>query len=89
MALGAQASDVLWLVVSQAFRMGALGVAIGIAAALATTRLLETLLFNVKANDPLTFAAVSTLLFGVLMTAAYLPARRATRVNPVIALRAD
>ena len=89
MALGAQAGDVRSLVVSQAVRLGAAGLAIGLAGALAATRVLDSLLFGVSASDPLTFAAVSAALTGVLVLAAYLPARRATRVDPIVALRAD
>jgi ABC-type antimicrobial peptide transport system permease subunit len=89
MALGAQSADVRFLVVSQALRLGAAGLAIGIAGALAITRVLDSLLFGVSASDPLTFASVSAALITVLLLAAYLPARRATRVDPIVALRAD
>jgi putative ABC transport system permease protein len=89
MALGAQAADVRSLVVNQAVRLGTAGLAIGIAGALAVTRVLESQLFGVSASDPLTFAAVSAALIIVLLLAAYLPARRATRVDPIVALRAD
>ena len=89
MALGAQAADVRSLVVSQAVRLGAAGLAMGLAGALAVTRVLDSLLFGVTACDPLTFAAVSAALITVLLLAAYLPARRATRVDPIVALRAD
>ena len=89
MALGAQASDVRALVVSQALRMGVIGVGVGVVGAFLTTRMLEGLLFGVKANDPATFAAVCAMLLGVLIAAAYVPARRATRVDPLVALKAD
>ncbi len=89
MALGAQAADVRSLVVSQAMRLGAAGLAMGIVGALAVARVLDSLLFGVSASDPLTFAAVSAALITVLVLAAYLPARRATRVDPIVALRAD
>jgi putative ABC transport system permease protein len=89
MALGAQAADVRSLVVSQAVGLGAAGLAMGIAGALAVTRVLDSLLFGVTASDPLTFAAVSAALITVLLVAAYVPARRATRVDPIVALRAD
>jgi putative ABC transport system permease protein len=89
MALGARAADVRSLVVNQAVRLGSVGLVIGIAGALTVTRVLNSLLFGVTASDPLTFAAVSTTLVVVLVLAAYLPARRATRVDPIVALRAD
>jgi putative ABC transport system permease protein len=88
-ALGAQASDVRALVVSQALRMGAVGVGIGAIGAFMTTRLLEDLLFGVTPNDPATFAASCVMLTGILLVAAYMPARRATRVDPLVALRAE
>jgi len=89
MALGAQATDVRALIVSQALRMGTLGIGAGLIGALLATRVLQDLLFGVSANDPATFAAVCVMLLGVLLVAAYLPARRATRVDPLVALRAD
>ena len=89
MALGAQATDVRTLVVGQALRIGLAGLTIGLAGAVAATRVLGSLLFGVSANDPVTFAGVCSLLMGVVIVAAYLPARRATRVDPMIALRAD
>jgi putative ABC transport system permease protein len=89
MALGARAADVRSLVVNQALRLGAAGLAIGVAGALAVTRVLDSQLFGVTASDPLTFAVVSAALITVLVLAAYLPARRATRVDPIVALRAD
>jgi predicted lysophospholipase L1 biosynthesis ABC-type transport system permease subunit len=89
MALGAQAADVRSMVVNQAVRLGATGLAIGVGGALAVTRVLDSLLFGVSASDPLTFVFVSTALVGVLVLAAYLPARRATRVDPIVALRAE
>ena len=89
MALGAQAGDVRRLVVTQAALLGVAGLAAGVAAALVLTRALSSLLFGVTAYDPSTFGAVSALLMAVVAAAAYLPARRATRVDPMIALRAD
>jgi putative ABC transport system permease protein len=89
MALGAQASNVRSLVVSQALRMGAIGMGAGLLGALVATRVLQDLLFGVSPNDPATFAAVCVMLLGVLLVAAYLPARRATQVDPLVALRAD
>jgi putative ABC transport system permease protein len=89
MALGAQAADVRSLVVGQAVRIGAAGLAIGLVGAMLATRVLDSLLFGVTAGDPVTFAGVSAALLAVLLAAAYLPARRATRVDPMVALRAD
>jgi putative ABC transport system permease protein len=89
MALGAQARDVRGLIVAQALRMGAAGLAIGVVGALFVTRVLDSLLFGVSPSDPLTFAAVSAALISVLVLAAYLPARRATRVDPMVALRTE
>jgi putative ABC transport system permease protein len=76
-------------VVTQAALLGVAGLAAGVAAALVLTRALSSLLFGVTAYDPSTFGAVSALLMAVVAAAAYLPARRATRVDPMIALRAD
>jgi putative ABC transport system permease protein len=87
MALGAQRQDVLRLVLGQGARIAFLGVAIGLAAAAALARLLSTLLFSVSASDPATFAAVAVLLIAVALLACYIPARRALRVDPIIALR--
>jgi predicted permease len=87
MALGAQSHDILRLIVGQGARLALTGIAIGIAAALALTRLMKTLLFGVSATDPLTFSGVSILLIVVALAACYIPARRATRVDPMTALR--
>jgi len=87
MALGAQPSDVLRLMVGHGARMALIGVAIGIVAALGLTRLMANQLFGVSPYDPLTFAGVATLLAIVAVAACYMPARRATRVDPMIALR--
>ncbi len=89
MALGAQRGDVLRMVVGQAMALAAAGIAIGGIGALLLTRLMTGLLFNVKPGDPLTFAAVACVLGVVAMVASYLPGLRATRVDPVIALRAE
>jgi ABC-type antimicrobial peptide transport system permease subunit len=87
MALGADRARVLRLVLRQGLVLAAIGVALGIAIAAAGSRLLESLLFGVRGLDPITFAG-ACLLFGVVTLAAtYIPARRATRVDPMIALR--
>jgi predicted permease len=89
MALGAQSRDVMRLVVGEGVRMALLGVAAGIAGALGLTRLMANQLFGVSAHDALTFVAVAVLLTLVALLACYLPARRAVRVDPVVALRCD
>ena len=86
-ALGASSSDVLRMILRQGSRTIFIGAAIGIVASLALTRTLESLLFGVNATDPLTFAAVTLLLVGTALLACYIPARRATRVDPMVALR--
>jgi putative ABC transport system permease protein len=89
MALGAQASDVLRMVVWRGMRLALIGVSLGVAAALALTRVMKNLLFNVSATDPATFALIALLLVGVALIASYIPARRATKVDPLQALRHD
>jgi putative ABC transport system permease protein len=87
MALGAQTADVLKLVVGQGLVLTMVGVIFGVAAAFVLTRLLKTLLYEVAPTDPLTFVVVSASLVVVSLLACYLPARRATKVDPLTALR--
>jgi putative ABC transport system permease protein len=87
MALGAQKSDVLGLIIKNGMMLTIMGVAIGLAIALALTRLMTTLLFGVAPTDLITFAAASAFLILVALLACYIPARRATKVDPLVALR--
>src|ERR1041385_6268258 len=87
MALGAERRDVLRLVVGQGLRLTLVGVVVGGLGALALTRVMSGLLFNVSATDPVTFASVAVLLSLVAALACFVPARRAARIDPMVALR--
>ncbi len=89
MALGAARWDVLRLIISQGIKLALAGVALGVAAALALARLLQSLIYDVSAADPLTFTMVSMTVIIVALLACYVPARRATKADPTVALRAE
>ena len=89
LALGAQATNVLRLILGQGLRLAVVGVALGLLGAIAFTRLLQGLLFGISASDPLTFAVIALLLVGVALLACWIPARRATKVDPLEALRSE
>jgi putative ABC transport system permease protein len=88
-ALGAQKKDILRLVVGEGLILSLAGVAIGLGGAFALTRLIEELLFGVSPTDPVTFSVVAILLTSVAVLASYIPARRALRVDPMVALRRE
>jgi predicted permease len=87
MALGAEPADIVKLVLGEGLRLGVAGVVVGIVSALALTRVMRNLLYGVSASDPLTLLAVSVVLIGIALASCYLPARRAARVDPIVALR--
>jgi putative ABC transport system permease protein len=88
-ALGAQPRDVLALVIRQGLLLALVGVVVGLAGAGVITRVMGGLLYGVSATDPVTFAAIPLLLVAVALLSCYVPARRATKVDPMIALRAE
>jgi ABC-type antimicrobial peptide transport system permease subunit len=87
MALGAQRAEILQLVLSQGMRLASAGAAIGLVVSLISSRLLRSQLFGVSSFDPLTFVLMAGVLIGAALAASYIPARRATRVDPMVALR--
>jgi ABC-type antimicrobial peptide transport system permease subunit len=87
--LGAQPRDVLKLIFAQGMRLTVIGIIIGLGAAFALTRWMESLLFQVRPFDPLTLSIMAAALLGVALLACWLPARRATKVDPMIALRRE
>lgn len=88
-ALGAQRMDILRLAVGEGMRLVIIGLAFGLVGAAVLTRFVRTMLFDVSPADPLTFTAISGILAGVAFLACYIPARRATRVDPLVALREE
>ena len=87
MALGAQIRDVLRLITGEGIKLALVGLLIGFGGAWAVTRLMKNLLFGVSPTDPLTFIVIASLLASVSLLACYIPARRATKVDPLVALR--
>jgi len=87
MALGARISNVMGLIVRQGMRLVIIGIALGLVSAFALTRLLSSLLLGVNTADPFIFVSMTILLFAVALLACYIPARRATKVDPMVALR--
>jgi ABC-type antimicrobial peptide transport system permease subunit len=89
LALGARSRDVLWLILREALLLVSVGVALGVPVALGATRLLASLLFALKPTDPVSLSLAALLMLGVAIVAGYLPARRATKVDPMVALRCE
>jgi ABC-type antimicrobial peptide transport system permease subunit len=89
MALGAERSVVRWMVLRQSLLLAAVGLVAGVAGAIAGTRLVESMLYELPARDPLTIAAAAAVMLTTCILAGYLPARRASRVDPLVALRAE
>ncbi len=89
MALGAHSTSVRALIIRQGMLLTAVGLAVGLAASLLATPILQSQLINLPANDPVTFAGVAVLLIAIALVACYVPARRATRIDPIATLRAE
>ena len=89
MAFGASDTNVFRLVVGQGMRLAGLGIVIGVVAAFALTRVMQTMLVGVSATDPVTFAAITALFLAVAALACWVPARRAARLDPIVALRTE
>ncbi len=89
MALGARRADVLQMTIKQGLKLVSAGMMLGLAAAFLMTRVLASLLFGISATDPVTFIGISLVLFAVAIVASYVPALRATKVDPIIAVRAQ
>jgi putative ABC transport system permease protein len=87
MALGASQGQIVWDILGFGLRLTTIGLAVGLAVAFAATRLLSSLLYGIRPTDAITFAVVSGVLLAVALIASYMPARRATRVDPIVALR--
>ncbi|HXR39822.1 MAG TPA: FtsX-like permease family protein, partial [Terracidiphilus sp.] len=87
MALGAQRMDAMKLILRQALALAGIGIALGLGATFYATRVLQDMLYGVSARDPLTFGAVIALMLAVALLASYVPARRATKIDPMVALR--
>jgi putative ABC transport system permease protein len=89
LSLGATRPQIVWLIISYGLKLAAAGVVVGIAGALAATRLIESMLFGVKSWDPFTFFAVTAFLLAIAVAACAIPAMRATVIDPVVALRQE
>jgi putative ABC transport system permease protein len=89
MALGASSTDVSRLVLREGVKLALVGVGLGVAGALLSSRLLESLLYEVEPDDPATLVVIAAVLVGVAVAASYLPARRASRIDPFVALRSE
>jgi putative ABC transport system permease protein len=89
LALGAHSANVRGLIIRQGMLLTAVGLAVGLAAAVLATPVLQSMLINLPATDPITFVAVSALLIAIALVACYGPARRATRIDPIATLRAE